>query len=66
MLGQNVAMRVAIGNVLTSEQHLADAYRLIGRESMLARKRSDSTDPPEAEPTPKAPMGALRVSGRIL
>ncbi len=47
MLGENVAMRVAIGNVLTSEQHLADVYRIIGRELMLAGEKSRSTNLPE-------------------
>jgi len=32
VLGANVAMRVAIGNVLTTERHLTDVFRLIKQE----------------------------------
>lgn len=32
VLGENVAMRVAIGNVLTTERHLAEVFKLIKRE----------------------------------
>jgi aromatic-L-amino-acid decarboxylase len=32
VLGENVAMRVAVGNVLTTERHLADVFSLIKQE----------------------------------
>jgi hypothetical protein len=32
MLGEKVAMRIAVGNVLTTEQHLADIFDLIKQE----------------------------------
>ena len=32
VLGPNVAMRIGIGNVLTTEQHLAEVFELIKRE----------------------------------
>lgn len=32
VLGEKVAMRVAVGNVLTTEQHLADVFSLINHE----------------------------------
>jgi aromatic-L-amino-acid decarboxylase len=32
MLGEKVAMRVAVGNVLTTERHLADVFSLIKKE----------------------------------
>lgn len=32
LLGDKVAMRVALGNVLTTERHLADVFRVITRE----------------------------------
>ena len=33
VLGENVAMRVAVGNVLTTERHLAEVFSLIKQES---------------------------------
>jgi aromatic-L-amino-acid/L-tryptophan decarboxylase len=41
VLGERVAMRVGIGNVLTTEQHLADVFDLIRQE---VRFKSDSTN----------------------
>jgi aromatic-L-amino-acid decarboxylase len=33
VLGKNVAMRIAIGNILTTEQHLTEVYELIKHEA---------------------------------
>lgn len=38
VLGQNVAMRVAVGNVLTTEQHLAEVFALIQQEARTQKK----------------------------
>lgn len=40
VLGEKVAMRVGVGNVLTTERHLADVFKLIKRE---LRARKDET-----------------------
>jgi aromatic-L-amino-acid decarboxylase len=44
LLGENLAMRVGIGNVLTTEQHLADVFELIKQEvrsAMIAIEDSE-------------------------
>jgi hypothetical protein len=38
VLRENVAMRVAVGNVLTTEQHLADVFSLIKKDLQSAAK----------------------------
>ncbi|MFN2511666.1 MAG: aspartate aminotransferase family protein [Pyrinomonadaceae bacterium] len=47
VLGEKVAMRIAIGNVLTTEQHLADVYRLIKQEVMNQLQRGDRPEAAE-------------------
>ncbi|MFN2492044.1 MAG: pyridoxal-dependent decarboxylase, partial [Pyrinomonadaceae bacterium] len=55
-LGNKIAMRIAVGNVLTTEEHLADVYRLIGREFLIAQKKSRETIPVAIERNRKAAM----------
>jgi aromatic-L-amino-acid decarboxylase len=38
VLGEKVALRVAMGNVLTTERHLADVFSLIKHELQAAAK----------------------------
>ncbi len=55
VLGENAAMRVAVGNVLTTERHLMDVFGLIKRELQrrkdLSRSLSASSTPSDCKST---------------